>query len=280
MTIFVKEKDVHKVLTFKDTYDTLREAFLLEESKKAVNTKRVRTSFSGSTLTYQAGALEGYLGFKTYIRGNFISLLFSKDGELLLFAEADRLSLLRTGSLSVLAADVIKKDYSSVGIIGLGKQGLAQVEAFHKLKQGITVLGYTRSTDREAYAKRILSNLDIKLRTVQNMRDLVSQVDVVVTITTATSPFLKLEYLQKNTHVNAMGSNLPERIELYPEVIKAAKTIVVENIEQAKEESGELILAEKMNMLDWNKIVGFAEYVSGKEPVRDGISVFKSVGIG
>ncbi|WP_342701497.1 ornithine cyclodeaminase family protein [Metallosphaera sedula] len=271
---------MNSLLSFKDAYDALREAFILEDNKKAVNTKRIRTSFSGSTLTYQAGAMEGYIGFKTYIRGNFVSLLFSGDGELLMISEADRLSLLRTGALSVLASDIIRRDYSSVGIVGLGKQGIAQVEAFHSLKPGLKIMGYTRSQEREARAKEALSKMGIRLETVPNLKDLVSRVEVVVTITTATSPILKLDYLKERAHINAMGSNLPERVELFPEVIKASKIVAVEDKKQAKEEAGDLILAEKMGMMDWNKLVTLSELVSGKVSVESGLTIFKSVGIG
>ncbi|BCS92169.1 Alanine dehydrogenase [Metallosphaera sp. J1] len=280
MTLLIKEQEVNALLNFKDAYEALREAFILEDSKKAVNTKRVRTSFSGSTLTYQAGAMEGYIGFKTYMRGNFVSLLFANDGELLMIAEADRLSLLRTGALSVLASDVMKKDYSSVGIIGLGKQGIAQVEAFHHLKPGIKILGYTRTQEREARAKEKLSKLGIKLETVPNLKELVSRVEVVVTITTATSPFLKLDHLTEKVHINAMGSNLPERVELFPEVVKASTMIAVEDEMQAKDEAGDLILAEKMGMMDWKKVVTLSELIGGKVSVKPGLTIFKSVGIG
>ncbi|QKR00012.1 ornithine cyclodeaminase family protein [Metallosphaera tengchongensis] len=280
MTLFLKENQVNELLSFKDAYDALREAFVLENNKKAVNTKRVRTSFSGSTLTYQAGAIEGFIGYKTYVRGNFVSLLFDQDGNLLLFCEADRMSLYRTGALSVLAADYMKGNYSSVGIIGLGKQGISQVEAFHNLRPGVTILGYTRTPERERRAKETLSREGIHIRTVTNLRDLSSQSEVIVTITTSTSPFLKLEFLGSQTHVNALGSNLPERKELFPEVIKASSVIAVEDKDQAKDEAGEFHLADKMGMMDWNKVVKLSEIISGNVRIGEGLTIFKSVGIG
>lgn len=281
LTLFLTEEDVNEILSFRDAYDALREGFYLEENKKAVNTKRVRTAFSGVTLTYQSGAYEGFIGFKTYVRGNFISLLFSSEGELLMLTEADRMSLLRTGALSVLAADLMKRDYSTVGIIGLGKQGVAQAEAFWKMK-GVQIWGYTRTKEREAKAVQVLKSMEVQLRTASSVKDVSSSAEVIVTITTSTTPFLKLEYLRQDVHVNAMGSNLPERVELFPEVLRSSQVISVEDIEQAKEEAGDLILASKMNMLDWEKVVKFSEIVAGKRNPRQGsgLTVFKSVGIG
>lgn len=109
---------------------------------------------------------------------------------------------------------------------------------------------------------------------------MVSKVDVIVTITTATSPFLKREYVGESVHINAMGSNLPERVELFPEIIKASALIAVEDKDQAREEAGDLILAEKMGMLDWKKTVNISEILAGKVTTPSGITIFKSVGIG
>jgi alanine dehydrogenase len=281
LTLFLTEENVNELLSFRDAYEALREGFILEDNKKAVNTKRVRTAFSGVTLTYQAGAYEGFIGFKTYVRGNFISLLFSSEGELLMLTEADRMSLLRTGALSVLAADLMKRNYSEVGIIGLGKQGIAQAEAFWAMK-GVKLWGYTRTKERETKASEILRSMGVQIKMATSVKELASMADVVVTITTSTTPFLKLEYLKPDSHVNAMGSNLSERIELFPDVLRASQTISVEDIQQAKEEAGDLILANKMNMLDWDKVVKFSEVVTGKRNPRprSGITVFKSVGIG
>ncbi|AWR97507.1 ornithine cyclodeaminase family protein [Acidianus sulfidivorans JP7] len=283
MAILIREKDVSRFFTFKDAYEALREAFSLIENKMAINTERIRTSFSGATLTYQAGAEQTYLGFKTYIKGNFISMLFNSNGDLLLLAEADRLSQIRTGALAVLASDYIKKsDYSTVGIIGLGKQGLAQVEAFHELKNGINIIAYNRSKERIEKAMKILNNEGIKIKIAESYKDIFLSSEVVTSITSSKDPFIKLDNLKQGVHLNLMGSNIPERVEAYPEVIKAASLIAVEDINQALREAGDLILAKKMNMLDENKLIPLSSIISGKIKVNDekNITIFKSTGIG
>lgn len=281
MAILLKENEVASSLTFKDAYEALREAFLLLHNKMAINTERVRTSFSGVTLTYQAGAEQNYLGFKTYLKGNFISMLFNSIGELLLIAEADRLTQVRTGALAVLASDYIKRDYSSVGIIGLGKQGLAHVEAFYALKPGISIVAFSRSSERIERANKILNSEGIKVKIANSYKDVFQSVEVVASVTSAKDPFIKLEYIRDKTHVNLMGSNLPERVEAFPEVIKAADVIVVEDVKQALDEAGDLILAKKMGMLDESKIVPLSSIIAEGIKKKDlKLSIFKSTGIG
>ncbi|EZQ10871.1 MULTISPECIES: ornithine cyclodeaminase family protein [Acidianus] len=280
MALLLKEKDVASILNFKDSYRALREAFEKLGGKNAVNSKRVRTSFLGTTLTYQAGGIDNYVGFKTYIKGNFISMLFSSEGELLAIVESDRMGQIRTSALSVLASDVIKGNYSSVGIIGLGKQGLAQVECFFSIK-GISPTVFTRSQERLSKSLEFLRSRGIGVNTSTSIKDLIKSSEVVVSITSAKDPFIKLDYINKPLHLNLMGSNIPERVEAYPEVIKASETIAVEDVEQALEEAGDLVLANKMNMLDVSKVIGFSSILVGKVKInKEGITIFKSTGIG
>ncbi|MBP1357754.1 MAG: ornithine cyclodeaminase family protein [Sulfolobus sp.] len=280
MTILLKEKDVQSMLNFKDAYDIMKEAFSLLHQKMAVNTKRVRTSFHGTVLTYQSGGLDQYLGFKVFIKGAFFSMLFNDSGDLLLLAEADLLSRIRTGSLSVLVSDYLaNREYSTVGIIGLGKQGKYQVKAFHELKKGIKIKTLSKEKTEEEIKKIKEEGIDVER--AKDYKD-ACDADVIVTVTNSKDPFVKFEYLKKGTHINALGSNLPERVELYPDVLKNANIIVVEDILQAKEEAGDLIMAERMNMLDWNKVKVLSDVIGGsvKRERDEDITVFKSMGIG
>ncbi len=282
LALLIREVDVNSTLTYPMAYSAMREAFEFLDKKMAVNSRRMRTSILGSTLTYQAGGFREYLGYKTFVNGTFMSTLFSKDGEILSMIESDRLTQIRTGALSVLASDLTVRSYSSVGIIGLGKQGLAQVEAFHELKPEVKINVFTRNQDRLNNALKYLQGKGIKV-VPTDMKTLCKNSEVVVTITRAKDPFLKLDYLNKGTHVNAMGSNIPEKSELYPEVVKSSSMIVVEDLEMALEEAGDLILSKKMGMLDESKIVAISSLISGKvKGMREegSITLFKSVGIG
>jgi ornithine cyclodeaminase/alanine dehydrogenase-like protein (mu-crystallin family) len=282
MALLIREREVEELLTFDDAYKALKDAFGLMEHKLSINSKRTRIIFSGSVLTIQAGGILDYLGFKTYVMGNFLGLLFHKSGELLAIVESDRLTRVRTTVLSVLVSDLIKKNYSSVGIIGLGRQGIVQVEAFYELKK-LKPKIYTRSKERLNFALKYFNELRIEVDVKDSIKDVCKDSEVIVTITSSKDPFLKLEYLSRGTHINAMGSNIPERVELYPEVIKASKLIIVEDLEQAREEAGDLILASKMNMMDWSKVVLLSSIITGKVNYKisdQDLTIFKSVGIG
>ncbi|WP_256201651.1 hypothetical protein [Sulfuracidifex metallicus] len=60
MTLLIREAEVNSILTFSMAYSSMREAFELLDKKIAVNSKRIRTSVSGSTLTYQSGGFKDF----------------------------------------------------------------------------------------------------------------------------------------------------------------------------------------------------------------------------
>ncbi|WP_338599354.1 ornithine cyclodeaminase family protein [Sulfolobus tengchongensis] len=282
MTLLLKEKEVIELLDYREIYNSLLNAFISFENKLALNLERSRISFHGATLTFQAAAMEKYIGYKTFISGTHLTFLYDTSGNLLSIIESDRLSQARTSVLSILATDFIYGDFTSLGVIGLGKYGLAIVEIANELKKGIKINVFTPSQQRMEKALEVFSNEGIDVSPKNSIKKVCEESEVITTITKAKDPFLKLEYVNsQRKHINAMGSNIPEKIEIYPEVIKASKLIVVEELEQSLKESGELVIAKKMGMLDTSKIVTLSEILSKKiNPNKEGITIFKSVGIG
>jgi ornithine cyclodeaminase/alanine dehydrogenase-like protein (mu-crystallin family) len=283
--IVLREGDVGKLLDYKGIFNVLERAFLEWSQGSAVNTPRTRTVTAGAVLSIQAGGFHNYMGFKSYASGkfnpNFISLLFdSSNGELLLMVESDLMGRMRTAALSVLGAKYLAKGVGSVAVIGLGRQGLAQVEAFHEIA-GSSIKVYSRSKERIFEAQKWLEEKGIRVKVASSYAEACEGVEVVVTITSSQSPFLKSSMLPHGVHINAFGSNVPSRAEVFPDVIKASEIIAVEDEAQARVEAGDFLLAEKMNMMDWSKVVTFSSIVSGKvRRAGDQITMFKSVGVG
>ncbi len=280
MALLLDEEEVARLLTFREAYEAMREAFSLEYRGLAVNTQRVRTMFKGTALTYQAGAIGDYFGFKTFISRSFLGALFKSDGQLVMLVSSDYLTRVRTGALAVLASDYLKGHYSEVCVVGLGRLGVFAVKAFNELK-GIKPLVSAKTEEGINRGIEGMKAIGAEGKTV-SVQECVSGAEVIVTLTNSKEPFVKLESIKKGVHINAMGSNLPERVELFPEVIKNASLIAVEDVQQALSEAGELILAKKLGMLDESKIVPFSAVVSGKYGRKsdDEITVFKSVGTG
>src|SRR5436309_478476 len=82
-------------------------------------------------------------------------------------------------------------------------------------------------------------------------------------------------------HVNAVGSNRAERRELDDAAVRSAETIVVDSLEQAWLEAGDLLAVDGGTPL--GRAVELKEIIAGRHPGRSGdpaITLFKSLGIG
>jgi len=86
-------------------------------------------------------------------------------------------------------------------------------------------------------------------------------------------------WIRPGTHISAIGSNNPQRRELPAELIARAGLIVVDSVEQARIEAGDLLLA--WSEQDWHtpKLVELKD-AAGAHRTPDAITVFKSNGLG
>jgi alanine dehydrogenase len=87
---------------------------------------------------------------------------------------------------------------------------------------------------------------------------------------------LEAAWISPGAHINAAGSNNPQRRELPSDLIAHADLIAVDSLEQSKIESGDLLLAP----VDWAdpRIVELAQ-VTGR-PAGAALTIFKSNGLG
>ena len=103
---------------------------------------------------------------------------------------------------------------------------------------------------------------------------------IVVTATNAKDPVLASDWIEPGTHINAMGSNQAKRRELPPELVHRADWIAVDSIEQARMESGDLLLALDENGWKDPKLIELKDVATGglKRRATD-ITIFKSNGL-
>jgi ornithine cyclodeaminase len=99
---------------------------------------------------------------------------------------------------------------------------------------------------------------------------------MIVTATTSPEPVLPDE-LPAETFVAAVGSFRPEMAELPPALVASA-TVVVDNLEGAREEAGDLIRASQSGAFGWKDAVTLGGAISGGRLPAARPVVFESVG--
>jgi len=122
---------------------------------------------------------------------------------------------------------------------------------------------------------------NLKLISTESIEDCVGESDIVITTTPSRKPLVKLEWLKKGTHINAIGADARGKQELDPAILKEAK-VVVDAWEQASH-SGEINVPLKRGLISRRDIFAdIGEIVVGKKKGRitkDELTVFDSTGL-
>lgn len=163
-----------------------------------------------------------------------VILCDGSDGSVLAVMDSIEITLRRTAAASALAARLsARPDASSICLCGCGEQGRAQLLAL----AGVLPLQHVFAWDLDTSKARELASemrraVDADIEVVQNLAEATRSSDVIVTATTARSPFLKVDMVSPGTFVAAVGADSPEKSEIAPELMGKA-TIVVDLLAQA-----------------------------------------------
>jgi alanine dehydrogenase len=282
---YLTEQNVRDLLPMQDCIALMQTAFERLASGEAINQPRRRLILpTGSVLHYMAAGDGKYYGAKIYATNprygaHFLFLLYrAADAQPLAMLEANRLGQIRTGAASGLATRFMaREDAATLAIIGSGFQARTQLEAMRAVRQFTEVRVWSRDP-----AKRAAFAAETNTHAVETAEEAVRGAQVVVTATNAKEPVLSSEWIEPGTHINVMGSNQANRREIPTELVRRADLIVVDSIEQARMESGDLVMA--LEERDWSspRIVELKDVVAGRAQARtkpDQITLFKSIGL-
>ncbi len=200
-------------------------------------------------------------------------------GRLLAIADAPTLTEIRTAAVSALATRTLaNKDAKSVSIIGLGIQARAHVEAIRAVLPGATIRAWGRSAEKtRAFAA---AN---GVEPADTLEGAVRNAEVICTVTSATDPIIRREWIRPGCHLNAVGSSRPTHVELFAETVAAA-SLFVDRREAALKESGDVLNALKASLISPDHIrAELGEVLAGCLPGRraaEEFTLYKSLGMG
>lgn len=291
MALLLTEDDVAKLLTMVDAIEAVEDALHEQGAGSAESLPRRRLRTPSGVLHLMAGSAPGlgYLGLKAYTTfagaARFVVLLYdARDGRLVALVQADRLGQIRTGAASGVATrHLALADASTVGIFGTGWQARSQLEAMRTARSVRLVKAYGRDRERrEAFCNEMTALLGVEVRPVERPEQAVEGAQIVVTATTSAQPVFDGHLLEPGTHVNAMGSNSLLKREVDEVTVRRADLVVVDSIEQAKLESGDLLGPIERGQLSWERVRELDEVVVGRagRRTREEITLFESHGLG
>ena len=292
MTLHINEAEVRATLTMPMALEAVEEISRKQSTGEVVVHPRRRFELPGGGFFHYMAAADyagGHIAMKqyTYSRGQvrfLVPLYAMQTGELLAMIEADYMGQLRTGAATGVATKFLaRQDARVAAVIGSGGQARTQLEAIAAVRKLDAVRVYGRNVERrEKFASEMSARLRLKIAPVASSAEAVRGADIVVTATTTSQPVVFGADLAHGVHINAIGANHANKRELDEEAVASADVIVVDSIEQSRQEAGDLIIAFKGEEACWTGVKRLSEVVSGKVPGRSSdseLTLFKSNGI-
>ncbi|WP_456411740.1 delta(1)-pyrroline-2-carboxylate reductase family protein [Oceanithermus sp.] len=191
------------------------------------------------------------------------------SGEPLAFLDGEAVTARRTAALSRLAVErLMQAPPRRMLLVGAGRQARAHLEAL--LELGLEqVFLYNRTLSRAAELAGYARTLGLSAQTVP-APEAAGEVDLVVTATASPTPVVPADL--GDAFVVAVGAFTPEMAEVPPERVRAS-TVVVDTLEGAQAEAGDLIQAD----VDWSRVHALANVLE-RGPELAPPLLFKSVG--
>ncbi|REG45522.1 ornithine cyclodeaminase [Paraburkholderia sp. BL6669N2] len=284
----ITDDDVRRLITMRDAINELRLALLEHGRGHARIQPRVKTKVGNITLSTMGAILPdaGVCGAKVYSthagKFDFVIPLFSNDdGSLLSIVHGDALTEYRTAAVTRVASEVFARaDARVLAVFGTGLQAKAHIRAIvaDSSIERVLIVGIER-------VAQTLEEMQIcfpdKRFEASDAQAAVSVADIIVTATRSTTPLFDGAQVKPGAFVAAIGSSKPDARELDDTVLARAGRIVVESLEQARLEAGDLLMAQP-GIVNWDHVIelGHAVFNGTVPSFAEDTTVFKSLGFG
>ena len=279
--IFLNEEQVRQHLRMADLIPAMEKALMDFSAGKVVQPVRsvISVERHGGFLGLMPALTSDGLGLKavTFYPPNAergipthmatIFLVDPETGTPLAIMDGRLITEMRTAAVSAAATKLLASpEAKALAILGSGVQARSHVEALRLVRsfEKIRVWSPTRE-HAERFAREVGG-------TATSAEEAVRGADVIVTVTSSTTPVLKGAWLKPHCHVNAVGACRPDWRELDDAAI--SNVVFVDSREGALKESGDVILSGAKVYAE------LGEALAGKIPSRaNETTVFKSLGM-
>jgi ornithine cyclodeaminase/alanine dehydrogenase-like protein (mu-crystallin family) len=298
--LIADQKLVTELLTMGEAIATMRDALLMLQRGDVVMPLRTVMSLPGGErglllMPSYAGEIEA-LGAKVatgfpanlgtgYDTHQGVVLVFdSERGMLQAIVDATSITAIRTAAVSGVATDLLARpDAGDLALIGAGTQAFTHLQAMRAVRElrRVRVFAVPRESAEE-FAAREAKLHGLEVEVVESALEAVAGADLICTVTTASEPVLRGEWVSPGAHVNAVGAYSPTTRELDSALV-AQSRLFADRAEALRSEAGEFIIPRDEGLIGDDHIAGeIGEVLAGAAPGRTSpqeITLFKSLGI-
>ncbi|MBC7778507.1 MAG: ornithine cyclodeaminase family protein [Proteobacteria bacterium] len=278
MVRYLSEADIRSVLTMPIALDCVERAFVARAHGRAVDIPRRRTRQPGGHLHILQGAAPeiNTIGYKAYYlrpdrsRTFLVHLIDHAQGNLEAMLEGDWMGQMRTGAATGVAARYLaREDASVVGLFGSGRHAVTQLEAVCAVRKIAQVKVFGRNVERlTRFCDEMSKRVNTEVRPAASREDTVRGADIVVIMTRADEPVFDGAWLEPGQFIAATGANALNRREIDLTTVKRSDVIVVDSVEVAMGECGDLLAGVETGLIYWENIPTLGDIIIGRRPGR------------
>ena len=169
---------------------------------------------------------------------------------------------------AVCAAQFARKDITHAAIVGTGTQ--AKLQALH-LNRYLGIKHFRIWGRREEQARALktaLSEMGLEASVNACLEDLCRDSKLIVTTTPAREPLINAKWIQDGTHINAVGSDTPDKQELETALLGKASLVIADSVSQCKLR-GEIAHALQAGDINQDDVVELGTLLTSSYPRGD-----------
>jgi ornithine cyclodeaminase/alanine dehydrogenase-like protein (mu-crystallin family) len=294
----IEQEEIARRLTYEACIPLVREAMI---SFSSGQTRQLLRSIIPLARGHLFGVMPGALGEEAAFGAKLISVYpenFSRgrqshqglvvlfepaSGEPACILHAGEITAIRTAAASAAAtAALARPEAHRLAILGYGEQAATHARALTRVRH-ITAIGvWGRSPERAAaFCGRMQAELGLPVTSARDPEALVSEADIVCTVTASQEPVLKGAWVRPGTHVNVVGSGVAGPVEIDTQLVVRSR-FIVDSREGVLKQGAEFLRAKAAGAIDDSHIVAeIGEVYAGMTPGRKSasdITIYKSLG--
>lgn len=295
--IYLNSEDILKAITLDEFMDAVEEAYKICSNKEFNMPDRIQVENDNLTSLYMPCFTNKAFGTKVLTvapenakinKPVIDGVMIVNDintGEILCMMDGKMLTAARTGAVGgVGIRHTTSKDVKSIGLIGTGVQGFYQVLYACSARNIKKVYLYNRTKEKANNLKVELEKelKDVEIIIVENTSELVENSEVIITATTSYQPVINSDKESlKGKHIIAIGSYKPDMRELPDALFEVVDKVIVDT-DFAKEESGDLFIPIKNNLIKSEDIENMGDFLKSNKVLdfTNTTTLYKSVGMG
>lgn len=220
---------------------------------------------------------------KPAVSGTYV-LLSCEDGSTLAVMDGTELTLRRTAAVAALGAQKLAHSNSQrLAILGTGALSVHLALAHHSVFDLTETVIWGRDLGKAQAVVTVLAQHGVAAVASTDLQATLARCDIAAAATTATTPFIRSEWVLPGTHLGLVGAFTADMAEAEPQLMPKAR-IFVDTREGVLQKGGEVLQALRAGLItegdiraELKELLASPAPVAGRVSDQD-ITIFKSVG--